>query len=62
MDTKPRYRGILMRLVQRVGLPRPGAADRPRQRGIRTAAQPRDLPGYATYQARTRYRLVPGIW
>ncbi len=22
----------------------------------------RDLPGYATYQARTAYRLVPGVW
>jgi hypothetical protein len=22
----------------------------------------RDLPGYAAYCARVRYRLVPGIW
>jgi hypothetical protein len=22
----------------------------------------RDLPGYADYAARVRYRLVPGVW
>jgi protein-S-isoprenylcysteine O-methyltransferase Ste14 len=22
----------------------------------------RELPGYSAYQARVRYRLVPGVW
>jgi protein-S-isoprenylcysteine O-methyltransferase Ste14 len=29
---------------------------------IEDAMLQRDLPGYAAYTARARYRLIPGIW